>query len=74
MQILNALNILGLHALFIHQIPVIGNIFINVLDLLDQLFGLELPHFLHRHGFDFLLIVILCHFDHPFSIFQNFGV
>ena len=67
MQIVDTLDIFGLYALFIHQVTVVGNVFINVLYLLHQLLRLELLHVLPGHSFNFFLIVILCHFDHPFQ-------
>ena len=67
MQIVNALDIFGLHTLFVHQVTVVRDVFINVLYLLYQFFRLELLHILPGHGFNFFLIVVLCHFDHPFQ-------
>ena len=68
-QVVDSLDILGLYTLLIHEVPVVGDIFVNMLNLLDQLFGLKLFHILPGHGFDFFLIVIVCHFDHPFQLF-----
>ena len=62
MKILDAVDILGLNTRLIHQIAVVRDVLIHVLDLLDKLFGLELFTLLCRHGFKFLLIVLLCHF------------
>ena len=65
-KIVDALNIFRLNALFVHKVAVVGNVFVNVVNLTDELFGLKLSHLFNRHGFNFFLVIVLCHFDHPF--------
>ena len=62
-QILNSFDILGFYPFFVHQIPVIRNMIVDVPHLFDQFFRLQRFQLLERHGFDFFLI-ILTHFDH----------
>ena len=61
MEIVDALNIVGGDALLVHQVAVVGDVLVDVPDLLDQLFRLKLFHVLAGHGLNFFLEVVLFH-------------
>ena len=57
-QILHAVDILRLDPGFVHQVPVVGHIGIDMLHRLNQLFRLQRPDLLLRHCFDLRLIIV----------------
>ena len=67
-QVLNAVDVFGLHAFFVHQITVIGHIFVDMFDLFDQFFRLKLFDFFNGQGLDFFLVVAFHCFISPLCI------
>ena len=69
MEIIDALDVIGSYTLGVHKVAVVFYVFINVLYLLDELFGLECAHLVERHCFNFFLEVLLfCHFCFSFLL------
>ena len=57
MEVVNTVYILRLHSLLVHQRPVERDVFVYVLYLLYEFFGLESAYLLRIHRFDLFLIV-----------------
>ena len=64
MHVVNTLYVFRLYAFFIHELFVIRNIFVNMLYLFYDFFGLELFQLINRHGFQIFLIKIIFFFLH----------
>ena len=56
MQVLDAVDVVGGHALLVHLGAVIGDVIVDVADLLDQALALQSPQLVLGHGFDLRLI------------------
>ena len=54
-EVFNAVDILGFNALFVHEVTVILNVFVNVLYLSHEALALKLFHVLAGHTFNFLV-------------------
>ena len=59
-QIVNRLDVLRFYAFFVHEIFVVGDVFVDMLYLLDEALILELLHVFARHCFN-VRLPILCH-------------
>ena len=64
-DVVDTLNVLGLYTFLIHEIAVVGDVLIDMFDLFDDLFVLDLKNFLAGCGLD-LFLVIAAHFITPF--------
>ena len=58
-QVLNGPDVLGLYALFVHHPGVVGYMFVNVLDLLDELFILPGDDLVSGRTLDLRLVIML---------------
>lgn len=56
MQVLDAVDVVRGHALLVHLGAVIGDVIVDVADLLDQALALQSPQLVLGHGFDLRLI------------------
>ena len=64
MEVVQALDIIGGDAFFLHLFAVVGDVVINVTNLLDQALALESTQLVPGHSFD--LRLIHWHTDHSY--------
>ena len=69
-DVVYTLYVLGLYSLFVHEIPIVGDVVIDVLHLLNDLLVLDLKDFLPGRGLDLFLIIVL-HFVGSFPFLKN---
>ena len=58
MDVVYALDVFRLNSFFVHQIAVVGDIVIDIFDLLDDLFVLDSENLLAGRGLDLFLVIV----------------
>ena len=64
-DVIDALNIFGFHAFLVHEIAVVGDIVIDIFDLLHNLFVLDLEDLFAGGGFDLFLVIVFHNSSFP---------